>query len=514
MKRLLFTFLLLSIGLGGICIQAKNNTKIVNPVLPGDRPDPSVIEINGEYWATATSNEWSPLFPIFKSKDLINWELVNYVFPEGAPDWALNNFWAPELSYDEAQKKVYVYYTARDKKSSRLSCAAAVADSPMGKFRDLGPLVAQEPGSIDAYATRDENGKLYLIWKEDGNSMGLPTHMWAQQMTEDRTRLVGEMTSLFYNDTPWEEGLVEGACVFRKNDYFYLLYSAASCCDKKCNYKTGVARSKSLLGKWEKYEKNPILIDNQDWRCSGHGTIVRKDNKEFYLYHAYNRSGSVYVGRQGVLEELCWGADGWPYFENRATYDRPNVSLDYIDSFKGASLNPIWQWRVTQDIHFQTGKDGLQLGASMENRELGTLLVQPIKALNFTLTATIDTKHSTSAVGIAIIGGANNGFGAPLAGIGIYAKRDGVEVQKIIDGKVTVLAQSAINVSEKAQIRMIVKDGHWLTFEYKSEKEWLPLSEKVDASPYVPWGMGFRIGLCAKGTDGTVANFRKIELTH
>ena len=40
----------------------------INPVLPGDRPDPTVIEINGEYWAAATSNEWSPLFPIFEIK--------------------------------------------------------------------------------------------------------------------------------------------------------------------------------------------------------------------------------------------------------------------------------------------------------------------------------------------------------------------------------------------------------------------------------------------------------------
>ena len=82
------------------------------------------------------------------------------------------------------------------------------------------------------------------------------TNIWAQEMTEDRTRLIGEMTSLFCNDTPWEEGLVEGVCVFKKQDYFYILYSAASCCDKNVNYKTGVARSKSLLGKWEKYEKN------------------------------------------------------------------------------------------------------------------------------------------------------------------------------------------------------------------------------------------------------------------
>ena len=183
MKRLLFVILLTIMGCCGVHVQAVGYEKIINPVLPGDRPDPTVIEINGEYWAAATSNEWSPLFPIFKSKDLVNWELVNYVFPDGAPDWALNNFWAPELSYDEKQGKVYLYYTARDKRTKRLSCAAAVADSPMGRFKDLGPLVAQEPGSIDAFAARDEKGKLYLIWKEDGNSMGLPTNIWAQEMT-------------------------------------------------------------------------------------------------------------------------------------------------------------------------------------------------------------------------------------------------------------------------------------------------------------------------------------------
>ena len=132
MKRLLFVILLTIMGCCGVHVQAVGYEKIINPVLPGDRPDPTVIEINGEYWAAATSNEWSPLFPIFKSKDLVNWELVNYVFPDGAPDWALNNFWAPELSYDEKQGKVYLYYTARDKRTKRLSCAAAVADPRWG----------------------------------------------------------------------------------------------------------------------------------------------------------------------------------------------------------------------------------------------------------------------------------------------------------------------------------------------------------------------------------------------
>ena len=54
-------------------------------------------------------------------------------------------------------------------------------------------------------------------------------------------------------------------------------------------------------------------------------------------------------------------------------------------------------------IDYQTGKNGLHLGASMENRELGTLLVQPVKALNFSLTANVTvtaTKYSPGVVGV------------------------------------------------------------------------------------------------------------------
>lgn len=502
----IFFVLFCSLSVFGQSTQAGT---IVNPVLPGDRPDPTVIKIGNEYWAAATSNEWSPLFPIFKSTNLVDWELVNYVFPDGAPQWASHNFWAPELSYDEAQKKLYLHYTARDKKSNRLSCAVAVADSPMGKFKDLGPLVAQAPGSIDSYEVRDENGKLYLLWKEDGNSKGLPTDMWAQELTEDRKQLVGEMKSLFKNDVPWEEGLVEGVCVVKRNGYFYAFYSAASCCDKRCNYKTGVARSKKLLGPWEKNPNNPILVDNADWRCPGHGTIVNDGTTDYYLYHAYNRTGSVYVGRQGVLEQVYWTAD-WPYFKNDAKYDRKNESLDFVDTFNSKTLAPIWQWRVTQKIKYSTGKDGLLLQASTENKDLGSLLVQPIKALKFSLTA--DVALTNAAAGIAIIGGADNGFGAPLAGIGVSASKNKIEVWKTVNGKTEILA-TASTVSDNVAICMTVKDGYKLSFtEIKADGKPVMIADNIDASPYVPWGMGFRIGLVAKGLNKDKANFKRVEL--
>src|SRR5690606_34247819 len=129
-----------------------------------------------------------------------------------------------------------------------------------------------------------------------------------------------------------------------------------------CNYKTGVARAKHLLGPWEKYENNPVLVDNDHWKCAGHGTVVERGGDFYYLYHAYNQAGSVYVGREGVLEKINWTSDGWPVFANDATHNRDVASLDYTDDFK--VMNPVWRWRVNQPADYTVGDKGLFLQTS------------------------------------------------------------------------------------------------------------------------------------------------------
>ena len=140
---------------------------IANPVLAGDYPDPSVTKIGNTYWATATSSNWGPTFPLLKSTDLQHWTLVGHVFPGERPAWADYYFWAPEIS--QAGGKTYVYYTAH-RRGGNLSVGVASADKPEGPYRDHGPLVGQPDGSIDGFPVQDENGQPYLIWKEDGNS--------------------------------------------------------------------------------------------------------------------------------------------------------------------------------------------------------------------------------------------------------------------------------------------------------------------------------------------------------
>src|SRR5881394_2711460 len=304
-----YFFLAISIGI----VQAQLGATYSNPVLAGDYPDPSIIRVSKDFWATATSSEWGPQFPILHSRDLVNWEIVGAVFSK-RPAWATGNFWAPEIVEDHGRYRVY--YVGR-KKDGPLSVAVASADKPEGPYTDHGPLVSQEAGSIDPMAVSDEKGARYLLWKEDGNSRKLPTILWAQQLSDDGTSLVGERKELIHNDAPWEGGVVEGPFVLRRGDWFYLFYSGSGCCGLKCSYGLGVARSHKLLGPWEKNPANPILTGNNSWKCPGHGSIVLDEKDRYWLlYHAYSSTNFIFTGREALLDEVKFGTDAWPTINN------------------------------------------------------------------------------------------------------------------------------------------------------------------------------------------------------
>jgi xylan 1,4-beta-xylosidase len=184
-----------------------------NPVVPGDHPDPTIIRVGRTFWASATSGEWSPQFPLFRSTDLVHWQPAGAIFPV-QPLWAKGDFWAPELVHDEVTNRFLVWYVGRQRHGP-LSIAVATAPSPAGPWTDHGPVIAQPDGAIDPCFARDEHGAPYLIWKEDGNSVNRPTPIWAQALSEDLLTLSGPRTQLIVNDQPWEEGVVEGPYILR-----------------------------------------------------------------------------------------------------------------------------------------------------------------------------------------------------------------------------------------------------------------------------------------------------------
>jgi xylan 1,4-beta-xylosidase len=148
-------------------------------------------------------------------------------------------------------------------------------------------------------AVTDEHGWRYLIWKEGGNSGILPTPIWAQRFSGDGSRLIGNHTQLIHNDGSWEAKVVEGRFILRHGGWFYIFYSGDDCCDLKCNYALGVARSPYLLGPWEKNPANPILKGNEVCESPGHGSIVTDvRSRDYLLYHVYRKDSIASGGRR------------------------------------------------------------------------------------------------------------------------------------------------------------------------------------------------------------------------
>ncbi len=56
-------------------------------VMPGDYPDPTVVKIGNTFWASATTSNWMPAYPLLKSSDLIHWKTTGSVFTT-KPSWA------------------------------------------------------------------------------------------------------------------------------------------------------------------------------------------------------------------------------------------------------------------------------------------------------------------------------------------------------------------------------------------------------------------------------------------
>jgi GH43 family beta-xylosidase len=135
----------------------------------------------------------------------------------------------------------------------------AVGDSPEGPFVDRAekPFVCQvrEGGSIDASPFVDGDGRLYLLWKNDGNAIGRNTYIYAQKMSADGLDLLGKPVRLFKQDAAWEGELVEAPVMWRRDGDYYLFYSANAFYNK--SYAVGYATCEGPLGPCHKAPTTP-----------------------------------------------------------------------------------------------------------------------------------------------------------------------------------------------------------------------------------------------------------------
>ena len=78
MQKRFCIFLLAVIAYGCAAFAQTGSAK--NPVIYADVPDMSIIRVGDTYYMSSTTMHIAPGVPIMKSKDLVNWEIVNYCY--------------------------------------------------------------------------------------------------------------------------------------------------------------------------------------------------------------------------------------------------------------------------------------------------------------------------------------------------------------------------------------------------------------------------------------------------
>lgn len=289
-----------------------NTPGFTNPVSSVSLPDPSVIWGNdGFFYLYATQD--IGLVPIMRSRDLITWEHIGNAFTQESRPRFIDgggSIWAPDINRIGNHWVLY-YSLSKWGEIHKNGIGIAVADSPTGPFRDLGPLfISDEIGvtnSIDQFYIEDE-GRKYLFW---GSFHGL----YGVELAHDGLSVKRNATKLKVAGNAYE-----AIYIHRKGDYYYLFASVDACCEGvKSTYKLVVGRSTSLFGPYlDKQGRRMldnhhelVLRSNDHFKGPGHNAefLTDREGTDWILYHAVNVRDPQ--GRKLMLDRVEW-INGWP----------------------------------------------------------------------------------------------------------------------------------------------------------------------------------------------------------
>ncbi|MCR9251434.1 MAG: glycoside hydrolase family 43 protein [bacterium] len=292
---------------------------VKNPILKGFNPDPSIIQVEGNYYIATSTFEWFPGVQIHHSKDLINWELVNRPLNRisqldmlGVTD--SGGVWAPCLSYSNGT--YYLVY------SNVKNFDGVWKDTPnylvttkdiLGEWSD--PIFLSASG-FDGSMFHDDDGKKWyssmLLDHRGGKFFG---GIVLQEYDENFKKLVGPIHHIFEGT---ELGKTEGPHIYKRNGYYYLITAEGG---TEYDHAVSIARSKSITGPYELHPSNPIITtaDDPNWpiQKTGHGDLVETPDGDWYTVFLGGRPlsqhGRCTLGRETCIHPMQWREDDWIY---------------------------------------------------------------------------------------------------------------------------------------------------------------------------------------------------------
>lgn len=290
-----FITLLLVCPLFIMCSSDGGNTKPVSTAkLNTMMADPTIFAHNGTYYLYGTKNNPNITgegFLVYTSTNLKDWTgpagaKDGYAFKKG-DGYGTTGFWAPQVF--QYNNKFYMAYTANEQ------IAFAESTSPLGPFTNSGAPLPSTGKQIDPYVFFD-NGKVYLyhVRLTEGN------RIFVAEMENDLSAIkAGTLTECIHATKAWENTqnvswpVTEGPTVFKKDNLYYMLYSANDF--RNQDYAVGYATSGSPVGPWNKENNAPFISKTVlGYPGTGHGDLFYDAAGTMqYVFHTHFSNAQV-----------------------------------------------------------------------------------------------------------------------------------------------------------------------------------------------------------------------------
>lgn len=406
-----------------------NKITAENPLIWSDVPDPDVIRVGDTYYMVSTTMYYTPGVPIMRSYDLVNWELIGYVYDtlEDSPQTELfgdshaygKGSWAASIRYHEGM--FYVLFCAWDQGKSYIYKTEDIENPEWTRyvfdrvFHDASLFFEDDGTPYVVYGV----GDVYIIELEKDCSSVKP----------------GGVDQLLFN-TGLAEGLsgAEGMHFYKIDGRYYgTMISYATNVPGVARCET-CYRADSLLGP---YEGKVVLCDTMGYYGNGvaQGGIVMTPEGDWYAL-LFQDHGAV--GRIPNLQPVTW-EDGWPMMgedgkavvnvtvdSNQSEWSETTLMSDDEFDYSENKLRLEWQFNHNPDNSYWsvTERPGYY-------RITTSKTVSDIFHARNTLTQRMEGPASTAEV-LLDVSGLNPGDYAGISAfqtnagmVGVYVREDG-----------------------------------------------------------------------------------------
>lgn len=369
MKRI-FLFLL-SLWLCFIVNAQENIRAYKNPVIPGMAPNPSVCRVNDDYYLVTSSFNQNPAIPIYHSKNLTNWELINYAVTDknGLDLSKGEGIFAPTIRYNEFDSTFYIVATNRGNGNSFI----VYTQHPDSTWSE--PVFFANP-RVGLYPS--------LFWDTDGSCylQCVDKSSIIQIVIDPKT---GEELSSFHY-------LTDGICpenphMYKIGKYYYLM-NTDGC--QEIDYHVNIRMSDDIWGPFIPCPHNPILSHNpvlsndkskrdNPIQCTGHADMIQAlDNTWLMVFSATRpfQFTNQPLDRETFLVPIEW-KDKWPIVNDNVTVpevvsNEGNTSQTsrngVCELYTFTHIEPLlleWNaYRISPDSVAKITEDGLEIKAS------------------------------------------------------------------------------------------------------------------------------------------------------